>query len=471
MKRLRKWGMVAIVLAGAALLTRVVISQQTAGAPPLPDAYVELFQQARPHLEAVLGRQLAALPKFSTALPQQLLRVADPDLDAHLRWHFAHLQGEPLKATREVARQVIASATIAQYAEGYDVIVVVPDNVEKIAAWDEALAQAKTQAFVQLVLVHEAVRCHLDHCYGLASLRGACKDAEEYHALHAVIEGYAQYVTRQVAARLGSQALFPLLAEHYLHVPDECADPAIRAASQTALQTRNFACVKGLAFFAGLESVGLKDIEATVFKRLPQQMATINRPDHYVHALQANRPSLASVLQPLETTFPQSDWVAVQQTWTPAMLTHVAGLLGTPRERVDKVAATWDEGRTLVWAERNHPGRQIALTVVRHESPAGARSYFGLALDLQRKQDTAPPGTCGPALQVLQSKSTDLQLEGFDEVVRNDKEMQIGTGQALPVSQVMGRAGDLVVECIWHGSTIDADLAAKLLQTVRQTAR
>jgi hypothetical protein len=229
--------------------------------------------------------------------------------------------------------------------------------------------------------------------------------------------------------------------------------------------------VKGLAFFTGLETAGLKDVEKTVFSHLPQQMTTITRPDHYVHALQVNRPTLASVLQPLEGTFPQPDWVAVQQTWTPAMLGHVAGLLGTSRERVDKVAATWDEGRTLVWADRNHPERQVALTVVRHEGAAGARGYFGLALDLQRKQDTAPPGTCGPALQVVQSKSTGLQLEGFDEAVRNDKEMQIGTGQTLPVSLLMARAGDLVVECIWHGSTVDAELAEKLLQAVRRNAR
>src|SRR5205823_11638206 len=129
--------------------------------------------------------------------------------------------------------------------------------------------------------------------------------------------------------------------------------------------------------------------------------------------LQANRPDLASVLEPLEGTFPPAEWLALQQTWTPAMLGQIAGLLGAPKERVEKIAGTWDEGRTLSWSQRNRPDRQVALSVVRHDTSAGARAYFGFAVDLQRKQDTLPPGTCGPTLRVVESKSTGIRLDGF----------------------------------------------------------
>jgi hypothetical protein len=187
--------------------------------------------------------------------------------------------------------------------------------------------------------------------------------------------------------------------------------------------------------------------------------------------LQANRPDLISVLQPLECALPAAQWQALQQTWTPAMLGQVAGLLGASKERVDKIAVTWDEGRSLVWTERKQPDHQVALSVVRHETAAAARAYFGFAVDLQRKQDTLPPGTCGPALHVVDSKSTVVTLEGFDEAVRNDKQIEFGGGQPVPASLLMARAGDLVVECTWHGSAADPALAERLVQAVRGAAR
>jgi hypothetical protein len=448
----------------------VVISQQpTPPPPPAPNAYAELFENARPHLEAVLGGPLDVVPRFSTATPQQLLRVPAPDLDAHLHWHFAHLQGATLERTRQVARQIAVSATIAQYVEGKDVIVVVPDNPEKIAAWDESLTQVNTPAFVQLVLVYEVLSYHLDHVYNLARLRADCHDAEEYHALQAIAQGRAQWVTWQVAEKLGSQALVPLLAQRFLHVPDEAPDPSLRAASQTYLQGCNRACVRGMAFFMELQQAGIR--EEMVFARLPRQLTLVTRPQAWIRALEANRPDLASVLSPLEGMLPPAEWQPIQQTWTPAMLGQVAGLLGAPRERVEKVAATWDEGRTLLWTQRNHPERQVALSVVRHETAAGARAYFGFAVDLQRQEDALPPGTCGPAIHVVQSKSTSVALEGFDEAVRNDKQIQFGGGQPVPVNLLLTRTGALVVECTWHGTAADPVLAQRMVEAVQAGAR
>src|SRR5205823_5600932 len=85
---------------------------------------------------------------------------------------------------------------------------------------------------------------------------------------------------------------------------------------------------------------------------------------------------------------------------------------------------------------------------------------------LQRKQDTLPPGTCGPMIRVLESKSTGVQLEGFDEAVRNDKRIAFGGAEAVPVSLLLARAGDLVIECTWHGQTADAALAERLAQVL-----
>jgi hypothetical protein len=483
MKQWRKWGslLLAVGIVGG-LASRAVTSRPTEPPPaPVPSTATpvalgspanQLLEPLRPHLEAVLGRRLETLPQVRTITTTQLLQIPDPDVEAHLRWYFPQLRGETLTSTRQVARQIVASAAIAQYAEGTDVIYVVPDALPRIARWDESLAAIDSPAMLQLGLVYETVRFLLDRRYHLAQLRGACRDGEEHQALLSAIEGRALAVTRQVAVRLGQEALVPLLAQRYARVPDEASDPGLRAVSQTALRQRYKACVKGENFYNVLDEAGLGDIEQRVFGRLPRQQRTIDRPDLWLRAVEKNRPDLASVLQRLENTLPAAQWQTLQQTWTPTMLAQVAAMLGASRERVDRIEATWEEGRTLLWSHRQHPEQQVALSVVRHDKAAGARSYFGFAVDLQRKQDVLTPGTCGPAVRVLESQSVAVQLEGFDEAVRNDKKIQYGgSGEPTAVHLLLARAGDLVVECTWYGACAEPGLAQQLVQAVRVEAK
>jgi hypothetical protein len=485
MKRWMRWGVFTLtVLALGGLASRVVISQQPppqslavptptpAALAPLGTPANELWVPLRPHIEAVLGTRLEGMPQIRSVSPAQLLAVPDADLDAHLRWRFPHLRGDTLTANRQVARQVVASAQVAQHLEGSDVILVLPDAPPRIARWDESLAAADTPALLQLALVHETVRFLLDRRYNLGKLRAACRDGEEQQALLAVIEGYAQWVTHKVAIRLGCEATFPLLARRFQYVPDEAPDPGMRAVSQTALRDRQRAYLEGENFYGVLEEAHLTDIEAHVFARLPRQGRSIARPDLWLRALQKNRPDLASVLLSLESALPAAQWQTMQQTWTPAMLGQVAAMLGVPRERALQLEATWDEGRSLIWSHRQRPDQQVALSVVRHETSAAARAYFGFAIDLQRKQDSLTPGSCGPAICVAESQSTPVTLEGFDEAVRNDKKIQYGAGnEPIAVHLLLARACDLVVECTWYGANAEAGLAERLAQAVRAAAK
>jgi len=461
-------GVVALVLAG-----RVALSQQaatSAGTPP-PSMLAWLFGKARPHVEDALGAKLDFAPQFRAVTAGDLLATPDEDLDAHLRWRFPVLEGQTLARTRQIARQIVGSATVARYVEGAEVIVVALDNLPKIAAWDEALGPVNSDAFLQLALVHEVVRWHLDRRFQLAKLRAGCHDAEEWDALQAVIQGRAQAVTRAVASKLGNEALFPLLAKRYLCVPDEAPDASLKTVSQTFLHGRYRAGMQGMAFFDGLARAGLRDPEGLVFSRPPRQMTVIAQPQRWVEAFNKKQPDLAAALQPLECTLPAAEWQQVQQTWTPSMLVQVASLLGAPQERVDKIAKTWYEGRSLIWVQRKNADRQLALTVVRHNDDGGARAQFGLMVDLDRKQDVLPASTCGTTLRVVDSKFSAVQMAGFDETMRNDKLIAFGTGAAIPVSQLLARAGNLVIECTWHGPTADPALAERLVQAVRTGAK
>jgi hypothetical protein len=460
MRRGGKAGRYGLVVLLGCLAAGPLAAQQ----PQPPDAarVEELFAQARPHLEAALGARLERVPQFRLLTAEEFRRLPDPELEATLFWLFPQLKREDFRKTAEVVRFVAAAATVARHLEGSDAVCVLPANGPVIARWDTTLQAAGSPAFLQLALVHETARFVLEKRHDLARRRRACRDPEEFLALQALTEGRAAWLTYQVARRLGSEAQFVPLAERYLRVPDLAPDPALRTMSHVTLRQRHWAAVCGFEFFDHLQQRGLPDAEKVAFARPPQDRRRVERPDAYLRGEQSGRTDLASALRTLADTLPAADWAAAQQPWTPEMVRQVAGLLGR-RAQAERAVAAWDEGRSLVWMLRRDPRKQLALSLARHESEAGARSYFGFAVDLQRKQDEVGGGACAPAVRVLESRATALKLPGYDEAVRNDKRMQYGAGgEPVAVSTLLARSGKLVVECSWHGLAPDDDWATRV---------
>jgi hypothetical protein len=426
----------------------------------------ELFEQARPHAEAVLGARLERAPQFRCVSADEYQRQPDPDLEAYLRYRYGKTGADAFARAVEVTRYVAAGAAVARHAEGTDVIFVLPENLAAIASWDPGLKGANSLAFLQLALVHETMRMVLDSRYHLAKMRGDCRDAEEFLAFQAVVEGRAHWLTMEVARKMGTARTFPLLSRCLLHVPDTAPDPALRAMSQTALRQRCWALTAGAEFFNRLHDKRLADAERRAFTRPPRQLRWIEKPDLYIRAEQSNRRDLAAVLRTLEPALPANEWAAAQQAFTPAMVKQVGALL-LEKQRAERAVGTWDEGRSLVWVSRQDARRQVAVSVVRHETAAGARSYFGFAVDLQRKQDALTEKCPGPKIRVLDSKATSLKIAGADEAVRNDKRMLYGEGsEPIPVSMVLARSGDVVVECSWHGLSAEPEWAERVVQAV-----
>jgi hypothetical protein len=428
------------------------------------DKIAELFAQAKPHLEAVLGGPLPRPPRFQVVTAEQMARLPDPDLLACLRWQFPDIKPADLPRAFHVARHVASTAAVAGLDEGSEVINVVPGNLPAIAGWDSSLAQVNSPAFLQLALVHEAARLVLDQRYDLGQRRARCADAEAFLAFQAVVEGRCQWVTRQVARKLGSEGLFPLLAQRYLRVPDVAPDPGLRTLSQLPLRQVCWARTHGLAFFTHLEEKGLPEAEKRAFTRPPRLARWVERPELYVRSERSDHRELPAALrQALGEALPVGEWELLQQPWTPMMVRQVGALMGE-RARAERAVATWYEGCSLVWTPRKGPRHHVALSVARHESGTGARTYFGFAVDLQRKQDALDDKSCGPPIRVIESKATSVKLPGVEEAVRFDKRMQYGAGsEPIPVSTLLARVGDLVIDISWHGLPADVAWAERVL--------
>src|SRR5262249_1581286 len=157
------------------------------------------------------------LPRFQVATEADRRQWEKQKLESQLKWQFPDLTGESLPSALEATQALWRSASVACHREGSDTILLLPEQLAGIARWDGSLAAVATSAFFQLALVHETVRWVLDQRYGLARRRAACRDWEMFQALQALVEGRAQWVTRQVAVKMGTEASFPLLARLMLH--------------------------------------------------------------------------------------------------------------------------------------------------------------------------------------------------------------------------------------------------------------
>ncbi|HEX5270669.1 MAG TPA: hypothetical protein VFW33_09295 [Gemmataceae bacterium] len=443
-----------------AVLTALAAPAAGQSPDPKPD---ELFASARAHLEAALGGRLTRLPKFVTVAPADLAALPDALIDARAEGQLADLDAGVRARARAAATAALRGATVAALREGEDTILVAPENAVRIVAWDPALAGAQSAAFLRLALVHETARWVLDRQYDLPRRRAACRDSEDLIALQAVVEGRCQWVTRQVAQKLGDESAFALLAEAYRYAPDTKGEGAVRVLCHDVLARRRWCCTQGLAFFDALDHAGVKDAEARAFAHPPRQTAWLERPALYLRAERLALGDLGESLKRLEGALAPEQWQAAQQPWTPEMFRDAAAVLGQA-QRAEVVLRGWDAGRSLVWSARANPGRQVALGLLRFQDAAAARAYYGLAVDLQREQDELLNAACANHAAVVDSHAEALRLAGADEAVRADKKVRLGNqGDAVAITQLWARAGERVVELSWHGVSADTAWAQRLL--------
>jgi hypothetical protein len=414
---------------------------------PRSDEIVSLARQV--DLEKVLGFYLPKAPRIEIV---SLSRQADPDVAACVAWRWPHLKDDALARALQDAQAVMSSATVARLVEGTNIILIQPENQKHIGSWDKDLEKANSPDFLKLALIHQTVRFALDSRYDLARRRQACQDAEEYFALEALIEGRAQWVTRQLARKLRLEETFPLLAERFLHVPDQDKDPALRTISQSVVQKRHWACQQGLAFFDFLEAQGLTD-EKQTFSKPPKLTQWTEEPELYVRSLKSKRPDLATILAKLEKAPPPGNWISTQQAWSIEMITQVAGVV-EERELIRKIADSGPEGRTLIWSDKGNLGHHVALTITRFATAPAAQYYFGFAQRVIQTLD---------AKQGVNSSRQSVDIPGIKEAVEISRNSQppVPPGLQGAASRVhlqtqvlLATWGDTVIEITWYNENL-----------------
>jgi hypothetical protein len=285
------------------------------------------------------------------------------------------------------------------------------------------------------------VKYALDVRYDLTRRRAACRDAEEWFALQAIVEGRAQEVTRKLALDAGMEKAFPRLADRFLHAADVALDPGLRTTSQSAMRQLHWAYTRGRQFWAYLEEQGVKDAEKEVFAHPPRLTQWIENPELYVRARKDGRRDLATIMSGLERLLPAGDWTPAQQAWTPRMVIQASEAFGD-KALAEKRVEGWQEGRTLVWTSRRNSGRLVSVSVARFQNPTAARAFLNFTVDLERKADEK--------LGITKSSCRALAVKGADEAVLSERTMQ-----NLAIAVLRLRRQDQFFELSWYGAPAD----------------
>jgi len=460
---------------------------QAPAQPPAPagqDTAAALFNRARPPLEEALGYPLNSPPCFRPVNAAELQQIADPELEAQLRWQFPGLADAARKQALEATRDAFRAVSVALYRSGSDILL--PANSPRLAQWAEYQAPAGTTAaefrkdFVTLALVLETARLALDQRYQLTRRLAACRSRDEFDVLEALYEGQALWLTRRVARRLSLDACFPLLPDRLdcmLRRPaDATFDDRAEHASLSdrelytlcwlTLCERHRTAIFGLGFFDYLEKQGIGNAADRAFGQLPPKLAWVEHPELYCNAELRAPDSLVQVLDRLGDEFRKRNWDCNPQPWTPEMVRQVAANLGA-QEQTERVLHSWKDGAALL-CKTNAGAGELAVGVVRLTDEAGARAYFGLSAELQRKQDELLNTRPDSPQRVAKSETHALPLPGTDEAVRTDKEFQEeALAQPAHVSTLLVRTGHLVALFTWRELTPDPDWAGRFLADLR----
>jgi hypothetical protein len=457
-------GMVGVVVL-------LLVNGPALGQAPKEDAAkqaTDLLRKALPLLEEVLGPESHLHPVVRVVTLEQLAQVPDSDLEHYLDQHFADLDLASRERALTALRLAKASVALARYPqEDEDVLYLVPGQQAILAHWDERLAAADGPAFLQLVLVHETALHLLNARYQSARLRALRHGPAEEQEIRALIEGKALWATQAVAQKLGTLSYFPLLIERLRHVPDPDSDSGIRAVVQSALRQEADVCDAGLQCFCNLEGEGdkLPNAEQRLFNHPPQDLLLLRTPVFYLRFFdQPNRPDLGSLLDRLKSMLPGRDWHASSDAWTPDMVRAAAKVLGA-REQAERVLGSWEDGRLLLLNSSADPRRMIVISLVRHNTAAGARAYYGFTLDMQRKKEQASQGSAG-GVGIVQSRSSAWSAAGLEEGARFDELFQLSQGEPTSNCMMLGRSEELVVQITWQDQTPDAEWAKRVVQAI-----
>lgn len=438
------------------LLTPALRAQEAppADAPAIArsaEALAGRFAALREALEAELGAPFDPAPSF---VPVTRREVADVIAGENLEV-LSGLEGAPPKEQlegpcRQQAR-ALADACFGKVhvAEGH--VMVVSETFAALAEVAPELAGLREPAFLDVILVHEAVHVWQDRRFGVHAFVGQPRTEEELRGRFCVLEGHAQVVTRRVAARLGLEDEFALFVRAIAEVPSSVTDPAVRMFLETITTMLGFQYLEGERFVAHvLEQLGQEAGVERLFTTPPRTLRQVSHPDVYLAPPGDDAVDLRGVAKQVLPLLPEGWPNQVTSVPEPGLRSALA-LAGD-----DADAWLKDGHRETVAAaagDPSVPGRSLTVVLYACTSPAAAEQLLALEERVSRAKDEqfSQPGN---AFRIVASTSEGAEVDDLPGLFL-DKRLTTPMGELIVRTMTVARGAFVLEIAAVHHPDLD----------------
>lgn len=401
------------------------------------DALAARWAAVRAAVEAELGAALDPAPAFvpgTRAELKALIARENVDLLANVE---GLPEGDALREACEAEADLLSRLCFAKVRVASGDVLVVGETFRFASQVAPELAGIAERAFLEVVLVHEAVHVWQHRRADLRAFLGQPPTIDALRARMAVIEGHAQHVTRRVAATLGLSEAFDLLVRVNTQVPSTAPAP-LPPEAKALMEAVGIIYIDGERFVtAVIDRLGRDAALERLFADPPGGPGAVTNPDAYLGAAV----DLGAILQKARPDLPPR--------WRRQSVPVTADLLRPALEKAGPEALAWletgfREALAAAATDPAVPGRQVTVSLIRCASAAAALKLLEVEVAAARAYDEELKRP-GAFATIMRADYGDAGLEGhrghyIDKAVKTDGTVVVRT---LAVAR-----GEFVVEVL-----------------------
>ena len=329
-------------------------------------------------VESVCGAKFEKRPTVRVSTGDEVKAVLEREL-------------KPVLAAMGMADQLpsvldfYAVSVLGKYEPGAHVIHVLPGNAEKLA---KALGDPPpSDDELRVVLAHEATHALDFTLYPLVEMEGKRSTVDGQKALAAVVEGHAQWVAEQAAARWGIESAFQRFTKSITALPP-LDDPNVRRVAESLVAEAGFAYVQGHAFVKAVAAARGRDGVEQLLKEPPAGTLVVEHPEKYLAAAAGSPSDLEGVLDAMRPLVGDPVWKVTTTRMLEATL-RVQGQSLPPEQRKTFLDG-YEDGR-LVVAQVAEEGAQVVLMALGFDSATHAGAFLSFEREgAKKKSETTP---------------------------------------------------------------------------------
>jgi len=414
----------------------------------------------QPVLEEVLGAKFDDPVEFIPTTVEEMSKLIARENRAFLSELEGGARDEELDAQCEFLGQQHAPRVMGKIDLQSGSLCVVDASFELMASQDDSWKAIYSQRFLDQVLLHEAVHVYQNQKFNLVAFIGTPHTQAELLGCMAVIEGHAQYITREAVEKLELQDVFELFIAINTEVPPSISDPIQRTLLEAQMANLAFPYLEGEEFFTSVVGkLGYPEALSRVFETPPRTVRAVSHFEEYLNPPK-DVVDLAAVGNSISALLPGDEFMA-QVTPLPEGSLRAALAPAGP-EKVEQALATFRGSMLIVGNSRVTPGAQVIVLVMQFDTEKGAAVMLEVEQIVQKKKDEQMQAGGASDFELVSAVYQPTKIEGTNGF-HVKKEIKV-TGLFAPVvaRAMVIKSGKFVAEFVFSQVEGDSDSDVEL---------